>query len=126
MRDRRALERNVASALRLASLIAMPAGLGICAMAGPVLRLLFFSKPMESAVISPALHLMGLSAIFVALSLPVNAILQAVGRADLPVKLLLAGGGLKLVLNFLLVAVPRLNIQAAPSGRSSATRSCSS
>ena len=116
VRDRRALERNVASALRLASLIAMPAGLGICAMAGPVLRLLFFSKPMESAVISPALHLMGLSAIFVALSLPVNAILQAVGRADLPVKLLLAGGGLKLVLNFLLVAVPRLNIQAAPVG----------
>lgn len=33
VRDRRALERNVASALRLASLIAMPAGLGICAMA---------------------------------------------------------------------------------------------
>lgn len=67
---------------------------------------------------------MGLSAIFVAVSLPVNAILQAIGRADLPVKLLFAGGLMKLALNFVLVAIPQLNIQAAPSGRLSATVLC--
>ena len=71
---------------------------------------------MEAAVIAPALRFMGLSAIFVAVSLPVNAILQAIGRADLPVKLLFVGGMMKLALNFVLVAIPQLNIQAAPIG----------
>ncbi|MEM1485945.1 polysaccharide biosynthesis protein [Oscillospiraceae bacterium PP1C4] len=110
------LERNIGSALRLAALIAMPAGLGICALAQPIMSLLYFSKPMEVAAISPALRIMGISAIFVAVSLPVNAILQAVGRADLPVKLLFTGGLLKLTLNYILVSIPQLNIQAAPIG----------
>lgn len=111
-----ALERNVASALRVASMIAMPAGIGISTMAEPIMRLLYFSKPMEVAAIAPALRLMGISAVFVALTLPVNAILQAVGRAELPMKLLLWGGLMKLALNYFMVAVPQLNIRAAPVG----------
>ncbi len=110
------LERNAASALRLAAMIAIPAGLGIAVMATPVLELLYFSKPMEIAAISPALHLMGLSAVFVAISLPVNAILQAVGQATVPMRLLFFGGLLKLALNYMLVAIPQLNIHAAPVG----------
>ena len=110
------LERNVGSALRLSSLLAMPAGAGICALAEPIMRLLFFAKPMEVTVIAPALRLMGVSAVFLALTMPVNAVLQATGNAALPVRLLLLGGGMKLALNFTLVAIPELNIQAAPVG----------
>lgn len=104
------------SSLRISALFAFPAGFGVCALAEPILRLLYFSKPMEVTVIAPALRLMGISAVFVSLVLPINAALQAMGRADLPVKLLLAGGAFKLVCNYLLVGVPRLNIQAAPVG----------
>ncbi|RKJ57341.1 polysaccharide biosynthesis protein [bacterium 1XD42-1] len=104
------------SSLRISALFAFPAGFGVCALADPILRLLYFSKPMEVTVIAPALRLMGISAIFVSLVLPVNAALQAMGRADLPVKLLLAGGAFKLGCNYLLVGVPQLNIQAAPVG----------
>lgn len=111
-----ALERNIASSLRVASMIAMPAGIGISAMSEPIMRLLYFSKPMEAAAIAPVLRLMGISAVFVALTLPVNAILQACGRAELPMKLLLLGGLMKLALNYFLVAVPQLNIRAAPVG----------
>ncbi len=111
-----AMERNVASSLRVASMIAMPAGIGISIMAEPIMRLLYFSKPMEVAAIAPVLRLMGISAVFVALTLPVNAILQAVGRAELPMRLLLLGGLMKLALNYFLVAIPWLNIRAAPVG----------
>lgn len=115
-RSKQQLERNIGSALRLSALIAMPAGLGICALAQPILSLLYFSKPMEVMATTPALRIMGIGAIFVAISLPVNAILQAIGRADLPVKLLLIGGVVKLLLNNLLVSIPQINIQAAPVG----------
>ncbi len=114
--NRRLLERNISSALRVAAIVAVPAGLGIAAMAHPILQLLYFAKPMEGAVIYPALRMMGLAAVFVALTLPVNALLQAVGRADLPMKLLFCGGLVKLGLNYLLVALPWLNIRAAPIG----------
>lgn len=114
--NRRQMSSTIESSLRVSALLAFPAGLGICALAEPVLRLLYFSKPMEVTVIAPALRLMGVSAIFVALTLPVNAALQALGHAGLPVKLLLLGGLLKLGCNYLLVGIPRLNIQAAPVG----------
>lgn len=110
------LERNISSALRVTAMMAMPAGIGISAMAEPIMRMLYFSKPMEVTAIAPALRLMGISAIFVAMTLPVNAILQAVGRAGLPVRLLLWGGLMKLALNYFLVAIPQLNIRAAPVG----------
>ena len=116
VRDLPALERNIHSSLRIASIMAMPAGLGICVLSEPIMQMLFFSKPMEVAVIAPALRIMGISAIFVAIATPVNAILQATGRVDLPVKLLFLGGLIKLVLNYMLVAIPQLNIQAAPVG----------
>lgn len=114
--NRKGLQDNVESSLRIASLIAFPVGIGIFSLSQPILSLLYFTKPMEVAVIAPALKIMGISAIFVALTLPINALLQAVGRADLPVKFLIIGGLIKLSLNYLLVAVPDINIQAAPIG----------
>lgn len=114
--DRGKMSSTIESSLRVSALLAFPAGFGMCALAEPIMRLLYFSKPMEVTVIAPALRLMGISAVFVALTLPVNAVLQALGHADLPVKLLLAGGVLKLACNFFLVGIPRLNIQAAPVG----------
>ena len=114
--DREQLERNISSALRISALLAMPAGIGLCLLAEPILGLLYASRPQEAAVILPALRLMGLSSVLLALSLPVNAVLQATGRASAPVKLFCLGGAVKLGCNFVLVADPRLNIQAAPVG----------
>lgn len=114
--DRRKMAATIESSLRISALAAFPAGFGLCALAEPIMGMLYFSKPMEASVITPALRLMGISAVFVALTLPVNAVLQALGHAELPVKLLLIGGALKLGCNFLLVGIPRINIQAAPVG----------
>ncbi len=114
------LKRNVESALRVTALVAVPAGLGMSALAGPILTLLYnFSGDGlagEVAISTPILSLMGIGVIFVAIASPVNAILQAVGRADLPVKFMLVGGTLKLVINYVLVAIPRINILGAPVG----------
>ena len=42
--------------------------------------------------------------------------LQAVGKVNVPVKLMLLGGFLKLAVNFVLVPIPAVNIQGAPYG----------
>ncbi|MEA5050942.1 MAG: polysaccharide biosynthesis protein [Oscillospiraceae bacterium] len=104
------------SSLRITLLIAAPAGFGIAFLAGPIMRLLYPSRAVGAALAEPMLTLLGIAAIFVALMQPINAMLQAVGRVDIPVKLMLLGGAIKLATNYFLVAVPSFNIKAAPLG----------
>ena len=115
-RNRRETQRNIESVLRITALVAFPAGLGLTALSGPILNLLFGARPQEVLVAAPLLRTMGIVVIFVAIASPVYSILQAIGRADLPVKFMLVGAGIKLAVNFFLVAVPQVNIQGAPVG----------
>lgn len=115
-RNKRETQKNIESVLRITALAALPAGLGLTALAGPILSLLFGTRPQEVLVAAPLLRTMGVAVIFVAIASPVYSVLQAVGRADLPVKFMLIGAALKLTTNFFLVAVPSVNIQGAPVG----------
>ena len=114
--NREATRRNIESVLRITLLMAFPAGLGIFALSGPILNLLFSGRAMEAAIIAPVLRVMGLSTILVSVTTTVNSMLQAVGLVKLPVKLMLAGGVIKLATNYCLVAVPSINIQGVPYG----------
>ncbi len=58
----------------------------------------------------------GVAAIFASLSTPIFSMLQAVGRVDLPVKLLCVGLGLKIGLNYVLTGIPEINILGAGIG----------
>ena len=110
------LRRNIESVWRVTAMIAIPAGLGICALAEPILTLVYSADPASIPIAAPILRVLGIAAIFVALSSPTNSMLQAVGKVNVPVKLTLLGGFLKLAVNFVLVPIPNLNIQGAPYG----------
>ena len=81
--------------VRAGALFAFPAGLGMAALAGPLARLLYGEGP-STPVVARCLELLGLAALASAMSGPLSSMLQAVGRADLPVKLLLGAMALKL------------------------------
>lgn len=115
-RSRREIQKSIQSVLRITSMVALPAGLGLSVLAGPILNLLFGARPQEVLVASSLLRTMGIAVIFVAIASPVYSILQAIGRADLPVKFMLIGAAIKLTVNFILVAIPQINIQGAPVG----------
>ena len=53
---------------------------------------------------------------FVALVSLTNSVLQAVGRAHIPVYTMVAGALVKLAVNYLLVGMPWVNICGAPAG----------
>lgn len=107
---------QVQSVIKLSSLIAIPAGLGLSALAYPILSLLYPARIGEVALAAPMLKSLGIAAALVGITAPVNSVFQAIGRADIPVKLMAAGAVLKLTMNYFLVAVPSLNINAAPYG----------
>jgi len=111
-----AFGETVSSVLRITMLIALPAGLGIFVLAGPLLELLFPARYMEAAIITPVLKVMGISTVFVAAASPINSILQSIGKEIVPLYLISAGALLKLITNYMLVSDPTVNIRGVPYG----------
>jgi len=114
--DRAEIARQAASVIKLAGLIAIPAGLGMFAMSEPILALLLPAQLQDVAIAAPVLRGMGLAAVLLGITTPMASIFQAVGRADIPLKLIAAGAVIKLSANWVLLAIPELNVRAAAYG----------
>lgn len=115
-RNRHEVKMGVQSVLRVTAIIAFPAGIGISFMSGQITQLLYYDRPMEAAIAAILLKTLGVSAVLVALTAALNSMLQAIGKVTVPVKLMLFGGLIKLSINFIFVAIPRLNIIAVTWG----------
>ena len=103
------------SALRIASLIAMPCAMGLAFMANPIMNL--FGDTGEQLILSTQIMTyLGIAVIFNSLVLVTNAIMQAHGDVTTPVKNMIIGGVVKVVLNYFLVGIPSLNIVGAAMG----------
>lgn len=105
------LESSIENVLRIVALITMPAGIALSILSGPIASLLGYN-PITGKI----LVLLGLGSIFAAANIPINSMLQAVGRLDLPVKLLCVGLVIKIGLNYVLTGIPEINVMGAGFG----------
>ena len=115
-RDHRSANRVVSASFRLIALMALPAGVGLSVMAGPILQMLYPAQPEAAAAATYHLQLLGIASIFVCLMLLTNGILQAHDLAKVPVLSMFFGGAVKLVMNYVLIGNPAINIKGAPIG----------
>lgn len=113
-RDHRQVNRIVSASLRLIALFALPAGIGLSVLAGPILLLLYPAQPEAAAAATYHLQMLGVASIFVCLMLLTNSILQAHGRERVPIVTMVIGGAVKVALNWFLVGDPNIGIKAAP------------
>ncbi len=108
-----AVRREIKRTILITIYIALPASLGISVMAEQILTILFGSKPIEVAVATEPLAILGLGGVFLCLSGVVFSMLQAIGRQDLPVKITVAGAVIKLIGNTILIPLPCLELSGA-------------
>ena len=113
-RDRRQAAKVTGSALRITALLAFPMGVGLCVLGRPIMQLLY--PALSSQLAGPLLSTLGIATVSVCMMLVCNAVLQAHGFINLPVLVMLAGGGLKIVTNYNLVVRPGVGIYGAPAG----------
>jgi stage V sporulation protein B len=111
--DFMSVKKQAEGLLFTVAIIALPCGLGISALASPILRFLFPARPAETAAATLPLFILGIAVVFLCVSTAVFAAFQAAGRADLPVKLMCAGVAVKLIGNLLLVRISELNVSGA-------------
>ena len=116
LRDMARVNAQASSLVKIAALIAIPVGLGLAALPEPILLLLYPNRLQEAVIAAPILRAMGIAAVFSGIAVPLNSVFQAIGRADIPVKLMCAGGIFKITANYILLAVPSVNIKGVPYG----------
>ncbi len=112
---RERLRRSIEMVLRVSAFVSIPAGLGLSVLAEPLTRLVFGDRP-SSPITARVLAVLGIAAVFASLSTPINSMLQAMGRADLPVKLLLCGLTGKAAIHFYCSGIPEINLLGAAAG----------
>ncbi|MDR1627278.1 MAG: polysaccharide biosynthesis protein [Oscillospiraceae bacterium] len=118
---RETLKKNIESILKMTAMISIPSGLGLSVLSYPIMDLVYNTvgghrQPGEICIGAHVMSVSAVAVIFLCISTPICSMLQAVGRADLPVKILTVGMIIKVVLNYILVGIPSINIQGASFG----------
>ena len=93
--------------------IGLPLCFSLAILSEPVLSLLYPVRMAEVSVSVLPLSVLCIGGVPIALCGGLSAVFQAVGRSDLPVKLMMAGSVLKLVLNLLLLNIPQTAVCGA-------------
>ena len=113
-KDHREMAQVTGSAMRVAMLLACPMGFGLSALSTPIVRLIYPAYRAEVA--GPSLMILGITSIFTCVMLLCNTILQTSGFVNLPILVMLVGGTLKIIVNYLLVAIPQIHVVGAAVG----------
>lgn len=120
-RDRKAVERKSQVGLRMTMLVSIPSAVGLIVLAKQVLSLLYGSEfkpdnPEKLIVASELLAMTSFSVIFLSIVQSTNGTLQGLGKVYVPMISLAIGAVLKIVLNYILIGIPTININGAPIG----------
>lgn len=109
---RRSIKVAVESVIRVTMLISLPTGFGLAAVSYSLLDM--FYPAATASIGSTILAVYGCTIFIFAVSSPITSMLQAIGRTDIPLKSLVVGAVIKIVLNCILIGNPHININGAP------------
>ena len=113
IKDQKRIKKSVESVILVTGLVAIPSGLGICVLAREILQFLYASRATEILVSYRSLAVLGIGVILLSITTPVFSMLQAIGRADLPVKIMMIGVAVKFLGNIILIPIPEINVVGA-------------
>ncbi|MGG7059495.1 putative polysaccharide biosynthesis protein [Clostridium nigeriense] len=109
MRKRGELESKVQLSMKMSMLIAMPCTLGLYFLAGPIMKVIFPGK-YEGILI---LKYLSISIPFIIITQTTTSIMQGIGHYIRPIINLFIGCIVKVILTFVLVPMPNINIYGA-------------
>lgn len=112
--ENKIIKTTVESAIRVTMLIALPVGFGLAAVSYNLLYMFYGAS--AATIGAPILTVYGISVFLFAVSSPITNMLQALGRTDIPLKSLCVGAIVKIILNYILIGNPSININGAPIG----------
>ncbi len=110
-KDSSALQRRITQGLFTTAVIAIPAAIGIGVLSGEILTFLFPKQTDEVAICVDALRILMPGMVCLCLSYPVFSMLQGIGRAGAPLKIMIVGALIKLTGN--IAFIPFMGVNGA-------------
>lgn len=111
--DKNEIGRHVNILLSGIFLLGLPSCLCLGTLAEPVLQILYPVRAAEITVSVIPLAVLCMGGIPIAVCGGLFSVFQAVGRFDLPIKLMMCGSAAKLIMNLLFLRVPLLSVSGA-------------
>lgn len=99
--------------LRISMAVALPMGVGLAVLSEPIMNVIYPTAHEAGGLL---LCLLGIASVFVCFSLMSTAVLQASGNEKLTLYSIIAGGLVKITINWFIIAIPSVNIYGAPIG----------
>ena len=118
--DRRELHNHISLGMRMTTIIAFPAAIGIFVLAEPVLTLLYVSQKASAISAAPCLQIYAVGFIFLAIETTMTGALQGIGKQHIPVINLFIGVIAKFIFTWTLTAIPFINVKGAAVGSAAA------
>ena len=112
----RGVKSTEESAARVTALLSLPCAVGLIVLAEPIMALLGGYSGEKLALAGQLMALLGVSVFLHAIVLLTNAIMQAHGRAGLPVVNMLCSGVVRLAVVYILTGNPAIGILGVPMG----------
>jgi len=116
-KDKSSIAKRATAGIRVTILIALPAMAGMFTLAEPIIGFLYRALPASEAFKAAGiLSISALGIFFLAMIQTLTALLQGINRIMVPVRNLFIGALVKLIITFLLVRIPGVNVVGAAIG----------
>ena len=115
LKNQQMIKSSIESVIRVAMLISLPVGMGMAILSEDILHLVY-GESSSTSISATVMALYGCFTFVMAVAQPLINMLQAVGRSDIPMKSVSVAAVVKVLVNFLLVGIPSINIKGAIIG----------
>ncbi len=114
--DNEQIVRQTDLGMRFAFLIGLPCSIGMSVLAEPLMRFFYEGSIIEEELVlgGELLTMSGLTIVLFTVVQATTSVLQGLGKQRIPMYTLVAGVVCKIVLNYVLIAIPQINIHGAP------------
>ncbi len=116
LKNREELQKNTALGIRMSVIIGYPCAFGLMVLAEPILLLLYPNQAESASSAAPLLVINAFGLLFLSITQTVTGILQGVGKQTLPVRNLCIGIVAKIIVTWILVGIPAINVKGAAIG----------
>lgn len=114
LKDNKKMQEITNGGLRTIIMIGLPCAFGLFILATPIIQLLYYKLDIETQTsIGSILAMLSFSVIFLTVVQALTAVLQGIGKTIVPVINLIIGGLVKIILSYVLIGIPSINIYGA-------------
>ncbi|MBQ4504971.1 MAG: polysaccharide biosynthesis protein [Firmicutes bacterium] len=115
-KDHEDLSFNIQTGMRTAMIIAMPCAFGMMSLSEPIMLFLYPAEKASAISAAPLLFILAFGIIFLSGIQTLTAILQGIGKQNVPMINLMIGAVVKIFCTMTLTGIPEINVKGAAIG----------